>query len=451
MVSNVLSKPEAGKLLAKAPMRRFFIFIAMVLSWAQIWIGMQTIATYGNTIIEDLGISNLGLATSDIMTVFVGVGCLLSGVIGAKIGAKKTVLIGCVISAIAGVMFLCEPRNVPELVLIRVIEGFGSGLINGYTVSLIGAWFPRKERAFALGLQMGLYGVAVSTTSLFCAAFDSAGFLWYQAIGAFIIGATAICFVLDAVALKDIKKTYGVEIIDEVLTAEASGDKEEVNAMGHTDEEAAVTKSGFHKPATYLEALKSPLLWIVAGGISILTAAQYTLQYCYPFLFNAWGYSPEETTSLLAIVFTGTLIAAPLGGLLSDRVFHGSRWQVMAICFGTTFVSTLIFAASGSMHVSFMAILIIGFVTYFCSDIAVGVMYAITPEVFAPSFFAKANGIVMLTCNLVGLVTILFAGWLADVTGGYLAGIIMIAILSLVGVLVAFALRGFSRKHHIES
>lgn len=433
--------------LKSPPVRRFLIFVVMVLSWAQIWVGMQTVATYGDVIIDDLGISNLGLATSDIMTVFVGIGCLLSGVIGAKIGAKKTVLIGCLISALSGLMWFMHPTNVPELVLIRVVEGFGSGLINGYTVSLIGAWFPRRERAFALGLQMGLYGVAVSSTSLFCAAFDNAGFIWSQAIGTFIIAATLICFLLDAVVLKDIEKEYGVYTIDEVLESENTAnitDAENSNITINTN------NADFHKPATYLEALKSPLLWIVAGGISILTSAQYNLQYCYPFLFRGWNYTPDEVTALLAIVFTGTLIAAPLGGLLSDRVFKGSRWQVMAICFVTTFVMVLVFFAAGNAHVSYLTILVIGFVLYFCSDIAVGVMYAITPEVFDPSFFAKANGIVMLSCNFIGLATVLVSGWLADVTGGYLAGLGMTALLSIVGLVCALSLKTFSKRHQIR-
>lgn len=417
--------------LQKPPVRRFFIFIVMVLSWAQIWIGMQTVATYGVEIMAQLGINNATLALiSNIVTIAVGVGCLVSGMIGAKIGGKSTVIIGLAICFISGLLFFVfTPTNIGFLIALRILEGFGGGLINGYTVNMIGAWFPRRERAFALGLQMGLYGVAVATTVVFCDAFNAVGFGWSQSIGAFLMSATAICLVLAVFILKDINKVYGVEVIDQALP-------------GHDqveDEGKAVTEIE-HKPATYSQAFKSAALWIVAGGICLLTANQYNLQFVFPMILPEWHYDAAQITFFLGTAFLGTIIAAPLGGLLSDRVFKGKRWQVMVICFAGTLIFTIIFMIVGNIHIDILGLLVIGFVLFAVSDMAVGVMYAIPPEIFDPSFFARANGIVLLSCNIIGLLSVILSGVIADATGSYFFALGLCIILSALGILCGIML-----------
>lgn len=430
--AEVTQGSSSVRKLAKAPMRRFFIFVIMVLSWGQIWVGMQTVATYGIDIMTYLGINNASLALiSNVVTIAVGVGCLVAGMIGAKIGGKLTVFIGLGIDFVVGVLFFfLTPDNVGFLVILRILEGFGGGLINGYTVNMIGAWFPRKERGFALGLQMGLYGVVVATTVVFCNAFDSMGLTWSQSIGAFLMLATALCLVLGVFGLKDIEKEYGVSVIDEVLEGYEDTEIEDSTAVTDID----------HKPASYIEAFKSPALWIVAGGISLLTANQYLLQFVYPMILPEWNYSTEDISFFLATAFLGTIIAAPLGGLLSDRVFKGKRWQVMFICFFSTTIAVLLFVFSGVSHVGIGVLLIVGFLTFALSDMAVGVMYAIPPEIFDSSFFGKANGIVLLSCNIIGLLTVVIGGALADTTGSYLIPCLLCVPVSVVGIVCAVAL-----------
>lgn len=423
--------------LKKAPAYRFVAFILMLVSWAQIYIGMQTVAVYGTQIMADLGVNNTTLSLiANGVTLALGVMCFVSGMVGAKIGGKRTVVLGACIMAFSGLLYFTNPTNVTFLIVIRIIQGCGAGLINAYAVSLIAAWFPIKERSLASGLQMGLYGVAVSSTAIFCSWFNSMGLTWYEGIGSFVTVAGIACALLVGLFYKDINKTYGVYVIDDAIEG---AETPQEDAKEEAKAEAKPTVS-FHKPKGYGEFFKSPISWIMLIIIFCASGCAYNLGFLYPLILPEFNYGPEEVTAFLSIAMTGTIIFGPLGGIISDRIFKGKRASTLAISFGLGALVLVGFIAALQGHAAVAAITAIGFIAYGVAFMARGPMWALPSQIYEPSFFVQANGILLFASNLGGVLFGILAGALADATGSYVPGIISTILFAVIGTCTALVL-----------
>lgn len=433
-MSTAVTAAKPAAKLKKAPARRFWVYILMILSWGQIWVGNQLVANYGIQIMGDLGISNGTLSlVSQGVTIALALCALISGAVGLKLGGKKTLMLGLVINAISGVLYFFNPQNTVFLIVIRLLEGAGAGFINAYSVSIIGGWFPRNQRGLAVGLQMGLYGVVVSSTAIFMMGFDAANLAWWQGCGVFVTAAPLICCVLVALTYKDLQSMYGVSIIDDAIEG------------GNSDaqEEAGSSENGLadmHKPTNYAELRRCAPFWLVTIAIACQTAGSYGIPYCFPFLLPGWGYSDAQTTAFLAAAFTGTVVAGPLGGIISDRLFHGRRGETMCIAFGLTIVFAIVAMLLGAMSAPLMVLLVVSWIAYGVTHFAIGPMYAVPPEVVAPDFFPSANGIVFMACNVLGVINVLFCGFLADATGGYFAGMVCSIAFAAIGFICSFVM-----------
>lgn len=433
------AKPKA--MLAKAPARRFWVYILMIISWGQIWVGNQLIANYGIQIMADLGINNGTLSViSQGVTIALALCALISGFVGLKIGGKKTLMLGLAINACAGLLYFLDPQNPGFLVVIRLLQGAGAGFINAYSVSIIGGWFPRKQRGLAIGLQMGLYGVIVSSTALFMMGFNAADMTWWQGCGTFVTVAPLICCVLVGLTYRDLQSLYGVDVIDDAIVGSTDDDDDAMEENAGTQ-----ALSGAKKPTNYRELLKCGPFVLVTVAIACQTAGSYGIPYCFPFLLPEWGYSEADTLMFLGVAFTGTVVAGPLGGIVSDRLFHGRRGGTMVIAFALTIVFGVLALMLGASAAPLMLVLAVTWVAYGITHFAIGPMYAVPPEVVSPEFFPSANGVVFMACNLFGVLNVLLCGFLADATGGYIAGFVFSMIFAAIGLVCSIVM---TRKYH---
>lgn len=80
---------------------------------------------------------------------------LLNDRISKKVGIRKTVLSGLLLSAIAGI-FPFFISSFMGIFLSRILFGLGIGLFSPHAISLIPFFYEGKERATLLGFQMGI-------------------------------------------------------------------------------------------------------------------------------------------------------------------------------------------------------------------------------------------------------------------------------------------------------
>lgn len=108
----------------------------------------------------------------------------LSSIIANKIGQKKTVLLGLIISGIAGVLPVFT-SNFALLMFSRVALGAGFGLFNSLAVSMISEFFEGDEAATLIGFQSAFQGLGAAMMTF--AAGHLLNFGWQRAFLVYLI------------------------------------------------------------------------------------------------------------------------------------------------------------------------------------------------------------------------------------------------------------------------
>lgn len=143
----------------------------------------------------------------------------------------------------------------------------------------------------------------------------------------------AAMFLLVLFVYKDIKKKYGVSIIDEAIEGYVPQD-----AM--TDEQRTqwakeTGRKVFNMPSNMKEALRFPGCWLTYIGCFFYASVLLSgLSFVLPLYFPAMGYDAQASTAILSMTFLGHIISSPIFGIISDRKFKGRRTEVTMIAFG---------------------------------------------------------------------------------------------------------------------
>lgn len=110
----------------------------------------STVSLMQETFINQSATSVEALVTASNFTVMIFV--LLSSFFVRAIGTRKTVLLGLVLSFVAGVFPLFS-SSYALIYISRLVLGAGFGLFNSLAVSLIGEYYDGEEKAKLIGLQ----------------------------------------------------------------------------------------------------------------------------------------------------------------------------------------------------------------------------------------------------------------------------------------------------------
>lgn len=425
----------------KAPAYRFVIWIVLTACYISVNMGMQVVATYGQDIIEELGITNSTLSLiSNGTTFMLALFALIGGPVAAKLGsARKTLLTGLIIIGIAGLGFLTNPRNVVFLILLRLLQGVGSGLVLVFSMG-VAPWFPRNERGIATGLETGMFGVSITAITLICSFLSGLGFNWARGIGVFLIAVAIICSLLVGFFYKDIEEKLGVSSVDEFenVPAEANtsaADKQEgiSGKNGSPEKEISKGSSAQKLPGSYSEMLRAGIFWVLVPSFFAYIYVLYDLGFILPGLIPELGFDAATTTAITSITFLGTILASPLGGILSDKVFKGKRWQTNTISFACALVFMLIFYATANANASVPVLTFLCFLAYASIPLCAAPLWVLPAEIFEPEFFAKGMGVLMCIANVAGVIGIAIAGAITDATGTWMYGYLLTAVVAAVG------------------
>jgi MFS family permease len=114
---------------------------------------------------------SLGLSGSQLewvvdayLVVYAGL-MLVSGAIGDRLGHRGALLAGLAVFAAAAV-WGSQASSAGELIAARAVMGAGAALIMPATLSLLGAIFPRRERAAAITAWSATSGIAIAVGPL---------------------------------------------------------------------------------------------------------------------------------------------------------------------------------------------------------------------------------------------------------------------------------------------
>ena len=119
-----------------------------------------------------------------IVSVFVTIFVLISGVVVKQIGQKKTAILGLAIASVASI--IPAVANQFAVVLIsRAILGIGIGLANPLAISMIGVFFYGDKRARLMGWRSAIAGIG--TAIMTYVAGKLLVFGWHAAYWAYLL------------------------------------------------------------------------------------------------------------------------------------------------------------------------------------------------------------------------------------------------------------------------
>lgn len=325
-----------------------------------------------------------------LMSIIAVIGLVLAlpaGLILQRLGSKATIIIalglmtaGAVIGAFSG--------NYVLLLISRLIEGMGIGLVGVAAPATIAMWFPPEKQ----GTPMGIWATWVPVGSI--AAYNLAPVLTpslgWQAV--WWIGAGFALFMIMVCGLW-------------IIPAPVSGPSD----------------SPVRETPSLREALSNRNIWLLALEFACFNLALLSVATYYPtFLNQVRGYSLGQAAFISSITTIVVLFFAPVAGWVSDRI--GSRRLVFSLPFLAVAVLLLFpFRVTGWQIIALMVIqgIIVG-------AIPTATFAAVSEVMQKPEWTGLGLAAVLIGQNLGSLLGPILFGQIVERSGWMMAGYMMI-------------------------
>ncbi|NHE56505.1 MFS transporter [Cyclobacterium plantarum] len=355
-----------------------------------------------------------------------------------EVGGKKPflILLGCSILGLAGItgmLYLYYPNEFDEslfpLFLLFGVLGGAGGATFSVGVPKTSYWFPKEKQGHALGIYAGLGNIGPGVLN----------YVIPLLIGAIGLAAAYLSWLVFLIAASVIFAIFAVDSYYFQLV------KKDVNHENAKSIAKDLGQDVFPSGGTWISLKHSASnyrTWILVflytisfgGGFTALTAWFPT----YWTLFHGMGLM---SAGLIAAVFTiyGSLIRIP-GGKWSDK-FGGENVAILS--FVTMAFGALVLTITSDAYVSFFGMIVIGT----GMGIANAAIFELVPK-YIPDAVGGASGWIGGVGGAGTLLIIPILGAFVDIYGqiGYARGFIVIAILSVLCAIIAYALKLNTQK-----
>jgi len=287
---------------------------------------------------EDLGLTSaqvglfMSAAAFGYMLTLVPAGWLVD-----RIGVRWLLLVGEVIGGIfiAG-MFIVTTFT--QGIVFMALAGMGMGCLMPSTTKAVLEWFPLKERATAMGFKQTAVNVGgiITATTLPALAIAIGWHYGFLGIGILAVVIGIVSFVLYREPPKS-------PADDASKPATPVGTRPSVWAI-----------------------FRSRDIWLLIGTGMCLAVVEFSaIAYFVLYLKETLLFTVVTAGFLLAVMEAGGAFGKPLSGLLSDRLFRGSRQKVYLLMCLVAFAMCLVFAflpEGSSLWLIIPPCLVMGFV-----------------------------------------------------------------------------------------
>lgn len=363
------------------------------LTYMSVYLIRNAIPALSTFIMSDLNLSkfDLGLLASAVAAGYT-VAQIPAGWLVDDLGVRKMILIG---TSIAGILVLGMyfVTNLPTALVLLLIAGFGCGAFPTVSTKALLSWFPVKERGTTIGINQTAVNVGGIITA---ATLPTVSILYGWRMGFVAIGiVTIVISVLAYTLYREPPQTL-------------------------TDVGAKPTSRPNRRGALKMMLDKNILLISVSCvGLMIVQFAMTT--YLVIYLRDIVGISVVVAASLLAIVNAGGGVGKPVLGIMSDRIFGGSRRKpLLLVAILSFFFSILMQIISSSTPYIVLSVVfaIFGFSALGWG----GLNFVLVAEFTGPEYAGLAVGYT----NMIGLLGNIFGppifGFIVDATGSYTWG-----------------------------
>ena len=370
---------------------------------------------------EDLGFSKTALGAVMTALFFAyAVGQFVNGQLGDKIGARRLISLGLLVSGVLNLVFGFTGAFT-AMMIIWGLNGYFQAMGWGPSVKTVANWFPPEKR----GRMGGFLGTSYQVGAAYSWALSGfivglLGWRWAFWLPGVMVIASALHWYLRG---RNAPEEVGLPTIEE----EAAG--QHVIQDPRDDEHL-----GFAH--TLVTVLKNYRIWLVGLGLFCLNIVRYGFMGWAPtYMFEV----QKATIALAAYKAIAIPVAGCLGAILSgwvsDRYFKSRRAPVAAIMLVLLGVAAFLYPRipAGNWVLSLICLLVIGFMTYGPHVLMVGTIamdFASRKASSSAAGFIDSLGYVGAALTGVG------SGWLADryswdaaflfwVAGAFVAAILM--------------------------
>jgi predicted MFS family arabinose efflux permease len=359
----------------------------------------------------DISMATAGLL-STIFTVMGMVMALPAAIILKKMGPKMAgvLALGC---AIVGSVIGALSDNVTVLIISRVIEGSGVGIIAVLAPAVISMWFPPEKRGF----PMGIWGswMMISQTVLFLAStpiIESIGWqgMWYLGLASCVIAVVLFLIVVQS-------------------------PPPELNNAPVQDTKISM-----------LEGLKSAPSWLLALAAGCFTFCSFTfVSWVSPYWTEVTGWPIETIRNWVSLLYFVEIIYAVIVGFILNKV--RKRKELGAIGF---IIYGLVGMFSFLVTQSPLVVALV-FVFPIFDALIPCICWVVGPETAKnPAYIGISLGILNIGLNLGTLLSAPISGWLVELNGWSAAGWCFLAAAILGCVFMALVIVA-SRKKATEN
>ena len=377
--------------------------LAFVLSWvayATYYFGRKGFGVVKQPLRHDLGLSEAQLGAID--TGFLAayaLGQFASGLLGDRVGARRLVGYGMLLSAAACALF-GSSTSVVALVLLFVLNGAAQSTGWPGTTRTMAEWTTPSERGTVMGLWSTCYQVG-GLLATFAIGEIADRYGWrtsFQWVAGLLLGVgLLVLFFLPTRAVAAVGSTL----------SDAEGDTRTLPERERAERRKA-----------QLSVLKSATLWFFGFSYFFVKLIRYALLFWLPYyLSSSFDYSTSEAARLSTAFDAGGIFGVILLGRVSDRSKRFSRALLTVFWLIGCVFALAAYAWFGSANVLVSALLLalVGALLFGPDAMLAGAAAQDAGGAYAPSLATGfVNGIGSLGALLQGLIVPAIAarfGW----------------------------------------
>lgn len=379
------------KKLDKAPAFRWYALLMNALSYGYFFLTMNIINAMTSEVQTAFGISatQLTFLTTVVMIAFAIVPTFGAG-LASKIGGRNIVTLSIFYNVAVTLLFLIPALNTNYMavLVLRFLHGVTGGLMTGTVVGSTPLWFPIKERGIASGLNLGILGVGFALDTFFAPKIMAMGFSWSTTLVIIITIPGIVLGLIYFLTMKDIKTKYGVDEVAKLLPEE--------------EDSSSLENSGKDlRPETMAEAYRNKIFWATAiyGFVNGWVVYGFTA-FLPSMLTNDMGIAGDAATNIISATYFVTFVASPLGGIISDKVFKGKRYQLLFLGCLLTVVTLISIPYLRSIPV----LTVMFILAYGSTSIVCGVFWTLPTEIVKPNISVKSSASIMTVANVGGVI-----------------------------------------------
>jgi len=328
------------------------VFISVWITYSAFYLGRVNMSIAIPGIMKEFGYSKTvmgGLLTCLFITY--AIGQFINGQLGDKFGARKLISFGLLVSGVLNIIFGFTSA-ITAMMIFWGLNGYFQSMGWSPSVKTVANWFPPGKR----GKMSGLLGTSYQIGNAYSWALAGfvvglLGWRWAFWIPGIIVILLAIHWYVRG---RDAPEEVGLPTIEE--EAEGRETMFEVRKDHHI---------GFSN--TLATVLKNPRIWAVAFGLFCLNIVRYGFMSWAPtYMFEVQKAAISTAAyKAIAIPVAGGL-GAIFAGWVTDRFFQSRRAPVITIMLVLLGLSAGLFPRIPAERwvLSFICLLIIGFMTY---------------------------------------------------------------------------------------